>query len=41
MTDMIPTWMAGLSASEQRRLTGLLLLAIVLILLYLFRDSLQ
>jgi hypothetical protein len=41
MTDMIPTWMAGLTASEQRRLTGLLLLAIVLILLYLFRDSLR
>jgi Nuclease-related domain len=41
MTDMIPTWMASLTASEQRRLTGLLLLAIVLILLYLFRDSLH
>jgi hypothetical protein len=41
MTDMIPTWMASLTASEQRRLTGLLLLAIVLILLYLFRDSLR
>jgi len=41
MTDVIPTWMAGLTASEQRRLTGLLLLAIVLILLYLFRDSLR
>lgn len=41
MTDMIPTWMASLTASEQRRLTGLLLLVIVLILLYLFRDSLH
>ena len=41
MTDMIPAWMASLTASEQRRLTGLLLLAIVLILLYLFRDSLR
>jgi Nuclease-related domain len=41
MTDIFPTWMASLSASEQRRLTGLLLLAIVLILLYLFRDTLR
>lgn len=41
MTDMIPTWMASLTASEQRRLTGVLLLVIVLILLYLFRDSLH
>jgi hypothetical protein len=41
MTDIIPTWMASLTASEQRRLTGLLLLVIVLILLYLFRDSLH
>jgi hypothetical protein len=41
MTDMIPNWMASLSVSEQRRLTGLLLLAIVLILLYLFRDALR
>ena len=41
MTDMIPAWMESLTVSEQRRLTGLLLLAIVLILLYLFRDSLR
>jgi hypothetical protein len=33
--------MASLTASEQRRLTGVLLLVIVLILLYLFRDSLH
>jgi Nuclease-related domain len=41
MTDMFPAWMASLTASEQRRLTGLLLLAIVLIMLYLFRNSLR
>jgi hypothetical protein len=41
MTDMIPSWMESLTISEQRRVTGLLLLAIVLILLYLFRDSLR
>ncbi len=41
MTDMIPTWMESLTASEQRRLAGLLMLAIVLILLYLFHDSLR
>jgi hypothetical protein len=38
---MIPAWMESLTATEQRRLTGLMVLAIVLILLYLFRDSLR
>jgi hypothetical protein len=38
---MIPAWLESLTASEQRRLTGLMILAIVMILLYLFRDSLR
>jgi hypothetical protein len=41
MTDIFPTWIESLTASEQHRLTGLLMLAVVLILLYLFRDSLR
>jgi hypothetical protein len=41
MTDIFPTWIESLTASEQRRLTGLLILAVVLILLYLFRNSLR
>jgi hypothetical protein len=41
MTDIFPSWIESLTASEQRRLTGLLMLAVVLILLYLFRDSLR
>jgi len=41
MTDMFPNWIESLTATEQRRLTGLLILSIVLILLYLFRDSLR
>lgn len=39
MTDMFPTWMESLSASEQHRVTWLLVLAITLILIYLFRRS--
>jgi len=38
---MFPNWIESLTATEQRRLTGLLILSIVLILLYLFRDSLR
>jgi hypothetical protein len=41
MTDSFPIWMESLTASEQRRLTGLLILAVVSILLYLFRNSLR
>jgi len=41
MTDIFPAWIESLTASEQRRLTGLLILAVVLILLYLFQDSLR
>jgi hypothetical protein len=41
MTDMFPTWMESLSASEQHRVTLLLVLAITLILIYLFRRSLR
>jgi len=41
MTDIFPTWIESLTANEQRRFTGLLILAIVLILLYLLRDSLR
>jgi hypothetical protein len=41
MTDIVPTWLESLTASEQRRVAWLLILAIVLILLYLFRDSLR
>jgi hypothetical protein len=41
MTDVFPTWIASLTIDEQRRLTGLLTLAVVLILLYLFRDTLR
>jgi hypothetical protein len=39
MTDMFPTWMESLSPSEQHRVTWLLVLAITLILIYLFRRS--
>ena len=41
MTEIFPAWIESLTASEQRRFTGLLMLAVVLILLYLFRNSLR
>jgi hypothetical protein len=41
MTRIIPNWIEGLSAGEQRWLAGLLLLAVLLILLCLFHDHLR
>jgi hypothetical protein len=41
MTDMFPTWMESLSVGEQRRVTWLLALAVLLIVIYLFRRSFQ
>lgn len=41
MTDMFPTWIESLADSEQRRVTWLLIAAIFLILVYLFRRSLN
>jgi hypothetical protein len=40
MTDAFPTWIASLTASEQRWLAGLLILAVLVMLMYLFRDPL-
>jgi hypothetical protein len=41
MTDAFPAWMASLTASEQRWLAVLMILVVVLILMYLFRDPLN
>lgn len=41
MTDLFTTWMESLSVSDQRRVTWLLVLAILLVLVYLFQRSLQ
>jgi hypothetical protein len=41
MTGAFPTWIESLTTGEQQRLAGMIILAIVLILLYLFRDSLR
>ena len=41
MTDMFPTWIESLADDEQRRVTWLLIAAIFLILVYLFRRSLN
>lgn len=41
MTDIFPTWMESLTRSEQLWVTWLLIVAILLILVYLSRRSLQ
>jgi Nuclease-related domain len=41
MTSVIPTWLASLTSEEQRRLTGLLILAVLLIVLYLFQNHMR
>lgn len=41
MTDAFPTWIESLTTGEQQRLAGMIILAVLLILLYLFRDSLR
>ncbi len=41
MTDAFPTWIENLTTGEQLGLAGIIILAVLLILLYLSRDSLR